>query len=300
MIQLLALVPLLVQAEASPAPAAEPAGRILFTRQLGGRDDLFVLHLPDGRIERLTDHRAKDSHGVPSPDGRRIAFCSERKGWWKVWRMNADGSGVEQVTRPRSGADYHPCWSPDGTRLAYVSGSQGNGDILSCAPDGGEPRNLTRHPARDNFPAWSPRGDAIAFASDREGSWSLHLMQPDGSEVRALPSEGQALEPAWFPDGRRLAYQATGEEEDAFDLWTLELADDGTAGPATRLTEGPASDERPAVSPDGAWIVFESDRAGGSQLFLLPVAGGEPRQLTSEGYCYGPSWFPPAGSGTGG
>jgi len=206
----------------APDPSAAPVGRILFTRQLGGRDDLFVLHLPEGRLERLTDHPAKDSHGVPSPDGSRILFCSERKGWWKVWRMHADGTAIEQVTRPRSGADYHPCWSPDGRRFAYVSGSQGNGDILVCGLDGADPVNLTRDAARDNFPAWSPGGEDIAFASDRAGTWSLYLMRADGSEVRALPQEGrEALEPAWFPDGRRLAYQATEEEGgDSFDLWT--------------------------------------------------------------------------------
>lgn len=283
----------LVQAEASPAPAPLPDGRVLFARQLDGRDDLFVLHLPDGRIERLTDHRAKDSHGVPSPDGRSVVFCSERVGWWKVWRMRADGSGVEQVTRPRSGADYHPCWSPDGSRLAYVCGSEGNGDIVTCAPDGSDGVNLTRHPARDNFPAWSPDGERIAFSSDRDGRWSLHLMDADGSDVRPLPTEGEALEPAWFPDGSHLAFQATDDGDDgSFDLWALALEDGAAAGPATRLTSGPASDERPSVSPDGAWIVFESDRAGGSQLFLVPSTGGEPRQLTSEGYCYGPAWFP--------
>lgn len=279
---------------AAPLLEDAPIGRLLFTRQLGGRDDLFALHLPEGRLQRLTDHAAKDSHGVPSPDGGDIAFCSERKGWWKVWRMKADGSGIVQVTRPSSGADYHPCWSPDGTRLAYVSGSQGNGDILTCDLDGKTSVNLTRHAARDNFPAWSPDGKAIAFASDRSGTWGLFLMGPDGADVRALAVEGEALEPAWFPDGRRLAYQAS-EDGETFDLWTLSIVDGRREGPATRLTEGPASDERPTISPDGRWIAFESDRAGGSQLYLMPSTGGEPRQLTREGYCYGPAWIPSEG-----
>lgn len=288
---------LLLQSPAAPTTAApEPRGRILFTRQLHGRDDLFVLHLPDGRIERLTDHRAKDSHGVPSPDGRRIVFSSERAGWWKIWRMNADGSGIEQLTFPRSGADYSPCWSPDGLSVLYVSGSRGRGDVMRIGADGGEPVDLTDHAARDNFPAWSPTGETIAFASDRSERWALHLMDPDGGHVRCLTQEGDALEPAWFPDGRRLAYQSTaGRTEEGFHLWSLALEDGVPAGPPQRLTEGTCSDERPAVSPDGAWIVFESDRAGGSQLFLIPSTGGAPRQLTGEGYVYAPSWFPATG-----
>lgn len=285
---LLVLLPCVTASQ--DASATAPAGRILFTRQKDRRDDLFVLHLPDGRVERLTDHRAKDSHGIPSPDGTRIVFNSERKGWWKVWAMNADGTGVEQLTSPRSGADYYPCWSPDGGRILYVSGSQGHGDLVSIAPDGSDPVNLTNHPARDNFPAWSPTGEHIAFASDRERRWSIHVMRADGSDVRCVTPAGDALEPAWFPDGKRLAFQWAVEGEKAPSLWTVALG--GEASEPRRLTDGKTSDERPAVSPDGRWIVFESDRAGGSQLFLVASTGGEVRQLTSEGYCYGASWFP--------
>ncbi len=283
-------------ATATDAPgAAEPRGRILFSRQLDRQDDLYVLHLPGGEIERLTDHRAKDSHGVPSPDGRRIVFNSERVGWWKIWSMRADGGGVVQLTDPRSGADYHPVWSSDGSRILYATGTEGNGDIVSMAADGGDRRNLTRHPAQDNHPAASPDGRWIAFASDRGGAWGVHVMRPDGSDVRRITDGGAALEPAWFPDARRLAveWHRGGESADAdgtgADLWIVPLDPDE---PPVQLTRGPGDDERPAVSPDGEWVVFESDRAGGSQLFLVPAGGGEPRQLTREGYCYGASWFP--------
>jgi len=279
-----------------PARPAEPRGRILFTRQLDRRDDLFVLHLPEGRLERVTDHRAKDSHGVPSPDGRRIVFNSEREGWWKIWTMDADGTAIERLTSPARGADYHPCWSPDGREVLYVSGSQGNGDLVCLPLDGGEPRNLTRHPAHDNFPAWSPDGAWIAFASDRaDREWSIHVMKPDGSEVRRVTRGGQALEPAWFPDGRRLAWQVAAPDGKGTHLVTQALDDGLPVGAPVALTDGSHGDERPAVSPDGRWVVFESDRAGGSQLFLVPSAGGEPRRLTHEGYCYGAAWFPDAG-----
>ncbi|MCG8458949.1 MAG: hypothetical protein MI919_21940 [Holophagales bacterium] len=285
---------LLLIGVASPMAAMDreegPEGRILFTRQIDRQDDLLVLHLPSGEIEKLTDHRAKDSHGVPSPDGRWIVFNSERVGWWKIWRMRADGTGIEQLTRPRSDADYHPVWSSDGSRILYATGSEGNGDIISMAADGKNTENLTRHPAQDNHPAASPDGRWIAFASDRGGSWGVHVMGSDGSGVRRITREGQAVEPAWFPDSRRLAVEwHRGAEGDGADLWIVGL--DGETAPI-QLTRGRHDDERPTVSPDGEWIVFESDRAGGSQLFLVPSQGGEPRQLTRQGYCYGASWFP--------
>jgi TolB protein len=282
---------LLAAPQTSQPPA--PEGRLLFTRQLDRRDDLFVLHLPEGRVERLTDHRAKDSHGAVSPDGLRVVFNSERAGWWKIWLADADGTDVEQLTRPASGADSHPCWSPDGLHVLYVRGSNGKGELVRLTLADGASTNLTRNPARDHFPAWRPTGGRIAFASDRDGAWSMYTMDESGGDVARLTTEGEAIEPAWFPDGRRLAYRAhTQSDSNASHLWTIDVDPQGRPGEARPLTSGDVRDEQPAVSPDGAWIAFESDRAGGSQLFLIPAAGGEPRQLTREGYCYAASWFP--------
>ncbi|GJM22760.1 MAG: hypothetical protein DHS20C15_26750 [Planctomycetota bacterium] len=282
-----------VRVPADDAPS-EPRGRLLFTRQLAGRDDLFVLHLPEGRIEQLSDHAAKDSHGAVAPDARQIAFCSERRGWWKIWLMDADGSGGEQLTHPASGADYAPCWSPDGQDLAYVSGSLGNGDVLRLDLEEGVTQNLTDHPARDNFPAWSPDGNTIVFASDRaDDHWALYAMPAEGgAEVRQLTQDGEAIEPAWFPAGDRLVWQGYTDDIEHPQLWTQQLRDQQPVGAPRRLSDGTSSDERPAVSPDGRWIAFESDRAGGSQLFLIPAEGGSPRQLTDEGYCYAAAWWP--------
>ncbi len=59
-----------------------------------------------------------------------------------------------------------------------------------------------------------------------------------------------------------------------------------------RLTRDEADEKRPTVSPDGRWVVFESDRAGGSQLFVMPADGSETRQLTREGYNFGARFVP--------
>lgn len=283
---LLALAP---PAAADTQPVSSVAGTILFTRQQSRSDDLYYLRLPDTREERVTNHAAKDSHGAVSPDGRRIVFNSERNGWWKIWLMNADGSDVQQLTHPTSGADYRPAWSPDGTRIAFVSGGVGNGDIMTMAPDGSGIANVTRSAAQDNFPAWAPDGTTIAFASDRSGRWAIHVAGVDGTGLRQLTNDGDALEPDWFPDGDVVAFQSNaGDEDGHFHLWSLDIK----TGAATQLTDGPHDDARPAVSPDGKWIAFESDRAGGRQLFLIAAGGGEVRQLTTKGYCYAPNWVP--------
>src|SRR5919201_42308 len=63
-----------------------------------------------------------------SPDGKRIAFVSNRSGDWQIWTINPDGSGLQQLTYTSSGRTLYPVWSPDGTRLAY--GRENNSFII--------------------------------------------------------------------------------------------------------------------------------------------------------------------------
>lgn len=76
--------------------------------------------------------------------------------------------------------------------------------------------------------------------------------------------------PAWSPDGTRIAFQAK-RAGDQFDLWVM----DADGSNQTRLTQNVNEDRNPAWSPDGAWIAFDSDRAGTFDVWLLPLAGGE-------------------------
>lgn len=261
--------------------------RLTYTTQIDRQDDLYLHDLATDEVSRITSHRAKDSHGVPSPDGRRVAFSSERNGWWKIWVAAADGSDARQLTFPASGADYHPDWSPDGRKIVFVRGAEGNGDVMMMDADGGGVTNLSGHSAQDNFPTWSPDGAWIAFASDRDGGWAVYVMRPDGGDVRRLPDAREALEPSWWPDSQRVVYQAMAD--DSFDLFSVAL--DGSADPM-RLTDMPGDEKRPEVSPDGKWIAFESDRDGGSHIYVMPAAGGEARQLTTRGFNYAPHWWP--------
>ena len=266
-----------------PAP---PDYDLTYTSQANRQDDLYRMSLQDGALTRLTNHRAKDSHGVPSPDGRAIVFNSERVGWWKIWTVAADGSQVRQLTNPQGGADYFPSWSPNGTRIVFATGTAGNGDIVVMNADGTGAVSIAPDNGQDNFPVWSPAGDQIAFASDRDGSWGIWLVDVAGGPARKVSGDLVAIEPAWSPDARSLVVQ--GDSGEAFDLYRIHL--DGS--PAERLTATPHDDKRPDVSPDGKWLAFESDRAGGSQIFIMPAAGGPARQVTSGGYNFGAHWWP--------
>jgi len=97
-----------------------------------------------------------------APDGRKLAFVSQRDGNSEIYVMNADGSEQENLTR-QPASDSHPSWSRDGRKLLFVSRRDGNAEIYVMNADGSGLRNLTRTPSDDLDPSWSPDGRAIAF-----------------------------------------------------------------------------------------------------------------------------------------
>jgi Tol biopolymer transport system component len=104
----------------------------------------------------LTDNPADDGLPAYSPDGKRIAFSSNRDGKSGIFVMNADGSGVKRLTTS-PGADDWPAWSPDGTQIAFHRGttSDAPADIWVMNADGTNPVNLTNSPTvKDWGPSW--------------------------------------------------------------------------------------------------------------------------------------------------
>lgn len=110
-----------------------------------------------------------------SPDGRRIAFESVRKGAVSIWVMNRDGSNTVQLTRDFSN-NWHPVWSPDGSKIAFASDRAGNYDIWVMNADGSQIRPLTFDAASDFRPSWSPDGRKIVFSSLRSGNSDLWVV----------------------------------------------------------------------------------------------------------------------------
>lgn len=90
-----------------------------------------------------------------SPDGRFLAFVSNRDGNSDIFKFELSTGELENLTQ-HPALDTHPTWSPDGMEIAFVSDREGNQEIYVMGADGSKPRNLTNHPAKDWSPAWSP------------------------------------------------------------------------------------------------------------------------------------------------
>ena len=182
------------------APAFSPDGRKLAVT-LGGVDgnlDIHVLDITSRETRRLTTHRAIDTEGSWSPDGRYIYFTSDRSGGPQVYRVSANGGTPERVTFEGS-YNARPRLSPDGSRLAMVHNDRGNYRIAVMDL---ERKNLLvlSEGRQDESPSFAPNSDILIYATRQGRNGVLETVSADGL-IRQKMSEGRGdvREPVWSP-----------------------------------------------------------------------------------------------------
>jgi uncharacterized repeat protein (TIGR01451 family) len=190
---------------------------------------ICIMNADGSGLVGLTQH-GSDTSPAWSPDGRKIAFVSNRDGNREIYVMNADGSGQTRLTNDPAQDDM-PAWSPDGKSIAFSSNRDGHYQLYLMRPDGSGQTRLTDNTADDLFPDWSPDGQRIAFDSNRDGNRNIYVMNVDGSgQTRLTDNTADDGDPSWSPDGQQIVFasQRSGN-------WELYMMDaDGSH--LTRLT----------------------------------------------------------------
>lgn len=259
-------------AEQAFSPAFSASGTALFFQTGGTHDTSSAIEVAsaaswpadDLRIVKVVDDGARNYHAHPSPDGRLIAFDSDRDGERGVYVAGSDGSGVRRL----SGAGYAalPTWSPDGTRLAYVRAEEDKRSVwnLWIQPlDGGPVRRVTHYRVGQTWSAsWFPDGRRIAYS--HEDTLTILDLETGRARQFATPVRGRLVRtPAVSPDGTRVVFQVFRA-----GAWMLNVED----GSMECVLSDPTAEEF-AWAPDGHRFAFHSRRDGRWSVYMLLGVG---------------------------
>lgn len=232
-----------------------------------------------------------------SPDGRRLAFSSDRESCFGIWTMNLDGTDLKNLT----GGNFFdvrcnrlPRWSRDGSRIAFSTTREGRFSVYVMNADGSNPRNvsspLDAAPESTTWPrGWTPDGKVILqHMSTITGAESIraYTVNPDGT---ALAPFGEARDhsPAWSPDGSKVAF--IREANGSASLYVS----NSNGSNARRLTDHAGHDrlvysiaqdnDHSPWSPDGSHIAFANTLNNKHAIDVIRVDGTGHRRLTGHG-----------------
>lgn len=172
-----------------------------------------------GEPRKLIASTFQDADAQLSPDGRHVAFSSDRAGADEIWKANSDGSNPMQLTF-LSGYSGAPRWSASGREIVFSAQLQGNVDLFVISAEGGQPRQLTTDSSNETVPNYSRDGRWIYFASDRGGSWNIWKMLSEGGPATQATRNGGFFA-SESPDGQYLYY---AKAIDVAGLWRVPLS----------------------------------------------------------------------------
>jgi TolB protein len=222
---------------------------------------------------------AAQAAGAPdwSADGAKIVYMSNQTGDYRIWVMNADGSGQRRLADDPGFADLDPAWSPDGTRILFSRCDDHVGFILACDLEvmnaaGGGMRRLAGGNWTYVRGQYSPDGRRIVVGADRGGLLSaLWVLRADGTGLRRITAPSlEAFWPGWSPDSRRIVFTDNCCQGNS-NIWTVRP--DGTGLRELTHFGAPRQGGFASYSPDGRRIVL---LAGGKccQYFYVMNADG--------------------------
>src|SRR5437899_1042780 len=288
-----------------------PDGKTIVFELLG---DIYTLPIEGGQAKLVDGGMAFDSQPKFSPDGKWIAFLSDREGTENVWIMKADGSEPKQVSKDPNSEFASPSWSPDGQFILYVSRYETETGLRLRNLHTGEDR-WVRYPVtrddqealftRDLFPgyAFMPGAKEIVYnqngkirrlnletGAEQDIPFTAKVSVDLGPKLDFPQKEPSGpvkarliMDPTESPDGKTLAFSAMTH------LYTFDLPN----GKPQRLTSGDSTEFQPAWSPDGRWIAYVSWNNKGGQLWKISASGGQPQQLSKSLAVYSnPVWSP--------
>jgi len=220
-----------------------------------------------------------------SPDGRQIAYASDAAGNFDIYVQRVGGENAINLTRDSPADDTQPAFAPDGERIAFRSESQGGG-LFVMGASGESPRRVADF---GYHPAWSPDGQALLCVTQSVTDPALRFSVSQlwvitvATGERRLLSDGDAAQPAWSPNGDRIAYWAKTPGAGPGVIFTIPAE----GGEPVAVTTDSSINWNPVWAPDGRHLYFSSNRDGSMNVWRVAIdertgeTTGRPEAVTS-------------------
>jgi TolB protein len=252
---------------------------VIFSYEEDGYAHLFA-YIPEKLpLTRITSGDWDDITPAASPDGEKIAFASNRNGYWDLYLLDLASGDTSQITDT---PEYEgaPTWSPDAAFMAFESYLDDNLEIVVGPADDPlkDSIQLTDSSASDHSPAWAPDGRHIAFISTQNGNSEVILAdldRTDNHRFQDLSNTQLASEshPVWSPDGRRLAWASSSQSVGRSGIYVW---DSSKNVPGTWIGDG----DWPAWNSSGDQIISALTAPNNTYLTVYSADGKPLQPLT--------------------
>jgi len=256
------------------SPIAE--GRIAFSLLRGEESGIASIDFSSKRLEILVPISGVNEFPSFSPDGKKLAFYSDRSGNREIYVMDLERKETKQLTH-WPGADEDPNWSADGKRIVISRETARNEmNLFEIALESGEEHQLTKSRGRNTVPKISPNGAEVLYSTSAHWpGWDLMLLKRDLKTEQLTSGVYTYCRANWEPSGKGYAYSyGIGHET---DIWVRRDGND------TQLTDRPGREYDAEWLPDGDRLFYTGEGTPGKgdfQLFLLDVPRKKSVQIT--------------------
>jgi len=272
---------------------------------------IFIMDATGGEAKRLTQFPGRESQISWSPDGKKIAFISDKDGNEDIYVaspgdndttfMDCIKVDITQVTRTDE-IEGRIRWSPDGRKIGYLTGASDRisdytiGNLYTITPEGKEKKLIVSKSLIGEY-SWSPDSRWIAFSCfSNLPDLEIFIVSANGGELVNISKHPEDdIRPIWSPDGTTISFLS--ERTGNFDIWQIPLLKSKEASTkkgkvkveidfgkihkrAVQITKTKGDDELATISPDGELYAFKSNASGEFELYTIRKDGTNLCRLT--------------------
>jgi TolB protein len=265
-------------------------------KQSDTNGQIYISDFDGGNLKQITNNNSVNLSPTWTKDGTKITYTSFKSGKPEIYSYNLNTKQEVRVVANMpnsSGAS----WSPDGNTIAFSSSTNdGSTHIFSMNKFGNNKKVLIDTSAIEVEPSFSPNGKFLAYTSTKFGKPMIFIKDLENdSNTRITYAGWYNASASWSPDSKTIAFASYDRDIDRWDLFKINT----NGSNIERLTLNQGDNEKPTWSPDGRFIIFQSDRNskgtryGTKKLFVMTKDGAYQKALNiSLAEAKQPSWGP--------